>query len=424
MTDDRSFDIVLWGATGFTGRLVAEYLADRYDPSHLNWAIAGRNEEKLKKLRSFLAEVNPDWESLSILLGDATDRESLDDIARRTRVVCSTVGPYATYGTDLVAACVEHGTDYCDLTGEIQWIRRMIDRFHEEAESDGTRIVHACGFDSVPSDLGTLMIQEHAASTFEVPCSRVKAFVSTGAAEFSGGTAASALNSFEEAARDDETRRVLNDPYALVPEGERDGPDGPMQQWVRYDEDLRMWTAPFVMALANEKIVRRSNAVLDYPYGRKFRYGESTPTGSGWSGALKAAGISTTLSVLMGAMAFGPSRKLLERYVLPESGEGPDRETRESGSFEIRLVGKGSRPNSDETFRVSGKLSGSRDPGYGSTAWMLGESAVCLALGETNTPADGGILTPASGIGLPLLDRLEETGIASRVTHNEPEPVK
>ncbi len=412
--NERSYDIVLWGATGFTGRLVAEYFAERYEPSNLNWALAGRNREKLNKLKSFLTDVDPGWADLPILLGDALDQNSLEEIARKTKVICSTVGPYAEYGTNMVAACVNNRTDYCDLTGEIQWIREMIDQFHEEAQKKEVRIVHSCGFDSIPSDIGTLMVQEHAKKAYGVPCSRIRAFMSMGGAEFSGGTFASMLKIFEDATCDSKVRQVLTDPYGLNPEEERPGPDGPVQWKPRYDDDLQMWTAPFLMALSNEKIVRRSNAVLNYPYGKDFEYGECMPMGSGWGGVLRAAGISVSMGLFTGAMALGPIRKLLKKFVLPDSGQGPDRETRESGSFEVRLVGQGTNLDTGESFRTSGKITGNRDPGYGSTAWMLGESAVCLALGETNTPMVGGILTPASGIGMPLVDRLERTGLIFR----------
>jgi len=417
MSNESEFDLVLWGATGFTGSLVAEYLARRCDPSNLNWAIAGRNRDKLEALRGDLTDRTGNWDNLPILLGDAFERGSLDEIATRTDVVCTTVGPYARFGTELVAACVEAGTDYCDLTGEVQWMRRTIDQFHEQARETGARIVHSCGFDSIPSDIGTLMVQQEATSAYDVPCSRIGAFVSTGSAEFSGGTVASAVLSFEEASGDPEARRAMGDPYSLAPEGEREGPDGSIQKYPRYDEDLKMWTAPFVMAMTNEKIVRRSNAILGYPYGRDFQYRECTPTGTGVSGLLKASGVSAGLGALTGALSVSPLRSLLDNYVLPDSGEGPDRDTRENGSFEVRLVGRGTEPNSGDDFRVSGKITANRDPGYGATAWMLGESAVCLALDETNTPVDAGILTPASGIGMPLVDRLRKTGMTFEVTH-------
>lgn len=411
---DRAFDIVLWGATGFTGRLVAEYLAEHYDPSDLDWAIAGRNQSKLRSLREDLSEIDRRWNSLPIRTGDAFDAGSLEAIASQTNVVCTTVGPYATYGTKLVAACVEHGTDYCDLTGEVHWIRKMIDAYQDEARLHGSRIVHCCGFDSVPSDMGTLMVQDYAEETYGVPCEQVDFYVFKASGGFSGGTVASMANAFEEAAEDESVRRTMGDPYGLNPAGERDGPDGSIQQGPRYDEQVEAWTAPFMMATVNEKVVRRSNALLGYRWGRNFRYREAMSVGSGASGALRAAGISGGLGAFMGAMSVEPIRKLLERTVLPESGEGPSREEIEQGGFEVRLVGTGEAPD-EGTFEVEATVAGDRDPGYGSTAIMLGESAVCLALDETDTPIDSGILTPASGIGMPLVERLRDAGMTFRV---------
>jgi short subunit dehydrogenase-like uncharacterized protein len=292
----------------------------------------------------------------------------------------------------------------------------MIDRFHETAKENGTKIVHSCGFDSVPSDIGTLMVQKHAVTNVGLPCSRVGAFVSTGSAEFSGGTVASMLNSVEDAAENSDAREALNDPYSLAPEGHRDGPDEGIQQFPQFDNDLGMWTAPFLMAIANEKIVRRTNALLEYPYGQSFRYRESLPTGSGVTGFTKATGISAGTATLTGLLAFSPTRQLLRRFVLPDPGEGPSPDTIQNGSFQVELIGVGTTEDGSH-FRVSGNVKGSRDPGYGSTAWMLGESAVSLALEDTDSPLDGGILTPASGIGMTLAERLEQTGISFEVSH-------
>lgn len=415
-TAEREFDLVLWGATGFTGQLVAEYLVGRYDSQELDLAIAGRNEGKLNSLRDELLDRGDEWETLPVLIGDAFNRESLDEIAEQTDVICSTVGPYAVYGTNLVEACIEHGTDYCDLTGEIQWIRRMIDENHEAARENSTRIVHSCGFDSVPSDIGTLMVQEHANDNYGTYCNKVKAFASSSSFSLSGGTMASMVKTFEDAAEDPEVRKILMAPYSLNPPGERDGPDGTMQKGPGYDEDIEKWTAPFMMAIANEKVVRRSNALFDYAWGNDFQYSEAMPVGSGLTGPFKATAISGGFLASNLAMGVTPIRKFLERYVLPESGEGPDRETIENSSFELRLIGKGSNPETGDEFTVNGRITGSRDPGYGSTAWMLGESAVCLAFDETDTQLDGGILTPASGIGLPLVERLRTTGLSLEVT--------
>ena len=412
---DREYDVVLWGATGFAGRLVAEYLADRYDETDLEWAIAGRNQEKLERLRDDLAEIDSDWTSLDVLVGDAFDRESFDDIAGRARVVCAAVGPYARYGSNVVDACVENGTHYCDLAGEVPWIRRMIDEHHEDARDRGVRIVHSCGFDSLPSDLGTLLVQTHARERFGAPCANVKAFVSSDSFSLSGGTIASMLELYEELSEDPEVGRILSNPYSLAPSGERSGPDSGSPRTPSYDGDAGQWTAPFVMAAVNEKTVHRSNALLEYPWGRDFRYHEVVPTGSGITGAATAAGLAGGLALSTGAMAVTPVRNLVDRYVLPDPGEGPSREEIEGGSFEVRLRGTGRSPDSNEAFVVEGRVAGTRDPGYGATAWMLGESAVCLATGETDTPLDGGVLTPASGIGTPLVDRLEDVGMSFSV---------
>lgn len=415
MTEDRAYDVVLWGATGFTGRLVAEQLAERYDEGDLDWAIAGRDEGKLADVRADLVSVDPDWASLDLLTGDAFDRERLDAIAERTRVVCSTVGPYARYGSPLVAACVEAGTDYCDLTGEVQWMRRMIDEHHETAAERGVRIVHACGFDSIPSDLGTLFLQEYARDTYGAPCSTVDFSLHSGSGGFSGGTLSSMADMYEQREEEPDVKRILADPYALSPPGERDGPDGPPQRWPRRDGRTGAWTAPFVMATINEKVVRRSSALLGYPWGRSFRYREAISTGSGVRGALGAVAVAGGVGLFAGAMSVPRLRDLLEERVFPDPGEGPSRETRESGSFEVRLVGRGERPDTGREFTVEGVVRSDRDPGYGSTARMLSEAAVCLARGEPDTPLDGGVLTPASGIGTPLIDRLRDVGIEFNV---------
>jgi short subunit dehydrogenase-like uncharacterized protein len=415
-SSERRYDIVLWGATGFAGRLVAEYLQEAM-PSEGNggqWAIAGRNRDKLERLRDALEGASPD-----ILVGDAFDRESLESIAGQTSVVCSTVGPYAKFGNELVAACVAEGADYCDLTGEPHWIRRMVDEHHDEAEAKGVRIVHCCGFDSIPSDMGALAVQRQAYEQYGAPCEDIHMLVRGASGGVSGGTAASMANLFEEAAGDREIRKIVADPYSLNPPGAREGPDGGWQQGVRWDELAETWTAPFLMASVNEKIVRRTNAVCEWPYGREFRYGESLQTGSGMGGAMRAGAIAAGVAALGGAMAIKPTRYLLERWVFPASGDGPDRETIEGGYFSIAFVGRGTT-DSGESFRVTQKVSGDRDPGYGATATMLGESARYLA-DEASDGANeerawlsrppGGVLTPASAMGTGLIERLDGVGI-------------
>jgi len=409
---DREYDVVLWGATGFTGRLVAEYLADRYGASDLEWALAGRSEERLADVRDELAARDDALASLDLLTGDAFDRESLDRIASRTAVVCTTVGPYARYGSELVAACVEHGTNYCDLSGEVHWMRRTIDDHHERARETGARIVHGCGFDSVPSDLGTLVLQTHADEEFGTPCDEVRGLVSIRGGAFSGGTIASMVELYEAAAEDREVRRLLADPRALDPTESRGAPAERPQRGVRRDRDADTWTAPFVMARINEPVVSRSNALLEYPWGHTFRYSEALRTGDGVGGLARAGALAAGQGLLAGALSVGPVRRALDRYVLPDPGDGPDEETIEGSSFEVRLRGSGASDAHPSGFAVEATVRGDRDPGYGSTCRLLGEAAVCLASGEVDSPHDGGVLTPASGIGLPLVERLEGTVVS------------
>lgn len=404
----------MWGATGFTGRLVAEHLVDSYDPDDLALAIAGRNEAKLENLRAELTDRSDAWEKLPILTGDAHDRESMGELARRTRVVCTTVGPYAEYGTPLVAACVEEETDYCDLSGEIHWIRELIDRYHEEAAERGVRIVHSCGFDSVPTDLGVLLAQKHAVEEYGTPCEQVRCYLEGGRGGVSGGTLESIAGVFEAARGDSTARRVLANPYSLAPPGEREGPDPGEQRRPRMDPDSGEWTAPSPMATINERVLRRSNALLDYPWGRDFRCTEVISTGSGPLGALKAAGMTTGLGLFVVGMSLGPIRSGLRRWVFPASGEGPSRKRIESGSFAFRFVGTGTDEDGS-TFRVESRVAADLDPGYGATAWMLGEAATCLVEEDVETPLSGGVLTPASGIGRPLIDRLRDAGMTFRV---------
>ena len=407
--DEREFDIILFGATGFAGALVAEYYAGLENPPR--WAMAGRNMEKLEKLREDLSKDFPAIAEVDLVVANSSDKASLEAMAARTRVVCSTVGPYTKYGTALVEACIANGTHYCDLTGEAQWVRAMIDAHHESAREAGVRIVTCCGFDSIPSDLGTLMLQDHALETHGRPCSQVKFFVAKMRGGFSGGTVASMLELLTQASQDRSILKVLGHPYSLNPEGERKGPDGSDQRWIRYDEDARAWTAPFLMAAINTKIVRRSNALLDYKYGKEFRYSEVTRTASGPSGMFAAVMMALGLGGFTMALMQEQTRALLEKFVLPAPGEGPSREMIDTGFFEIRLVGH----VEGRTEPVRGKVRGERDPGYGATATMLGESAICLALDQERLESEGGLLTPASAMGMVLVERLRDAGMTFEV---------
>jgi len=412
MTDtDRTHDVVVWGATGVAGRLVTEYLTERYAPEDLALAIGGRNEAKLEGVERDLTADSEAWDEIPVVLGDATDPESLAALAANTQVVCTTVGPYTKYGTPLVEACVEHGTDYCDLTGEVNWAREIVDEYHEDAVDAEARIVHSCGYDSVPADLGTLLAQAFAAEEFGGPCHEVRIYVEGVSGGVSGGTLASAAELFEAAAEDPAVRKVLGNPYSLAPPGEREGVDPGEQGLPRKDPLRSDWTAPSPMAPINERVVRRSNALLGYPWGREFRCTEVLVTGDGPGGAAKAGLVSGGLGLFTLGMSLEPTRNLLRKYVFPDPGEGPSEEQMESGYFRIRTRGRG--VNEDGPFTVDAVVGADHDPGYGGTARMLGESAMALLEDDTDSPFDGGVLTPASAIGTPLADRLEAVGFTA-----------
>ena len=409
---DRPHDVVVWGATGVAGGLVAEYLAERYDPEELALALGGRDADRLDALATDLAETD-DRPPIPTVVGDATDPESLRALARDTRVVCTTVGPYTTYGTPLVEACIDAGTDYCDLTGEVNWVRETVDRFHEAAADAGARIVHSCGFDSVPADLGTALVQSRAREAFGAPCETVRIHLEDGDGGVSGGTLASFAELFDEASSDPVVRQTLRNPYSLAPPGERDGVDGGMQRLPRADRDRGVWTAPSPMAPVNERVVRRSNALLGYQWGREFRCTEVVDTGRGLPGAAAAALATGGLGLFAAAMSVDPVRAGLRRFVFPDPGEGPSEDQAENGRFAVRVVGRGTAP--DGRFAVEAVVGADLDPGYGATARMLGESAMCLLRDETDSPLDGGVLTPASAIGVPLAERLRAAGFSAGV---------
>lgn len=394
--EDRTYDVVVFGASGFVGRLVVEYLVEKYPLNGaLRWAVAGRNKQKLE---SMLGEIAGEGERPSIIIADSQDRDSLNRLTRDTKVVLTTVGPYAKYGSELVESCVTNGTDYCDLCAELEWVRKMIDQHQPAARKSGARIVTACGFDSIPSDIGTFFLQQQAITDHSHPCSEIAMSVRSFRGGFSGGTLASLSNSIGSAKRDEESRRVLLDPYGLNPEGEREGPDGRDQTGSRFDPDTDEWTAPFVMAPVNTKVVRRTNALLNYLYGRDFRYREAMMTGKGFKGRCIAALGSVGQRFLMMTISHAFTRRIVLKLG-PKPGEGPNREKRESGFFDMLFIGK--QPDGT-MMRLAVK--GDRDPGYGATSRMLAESGICLATDDLK--AGGGFLTPASAMGDTLRERL------------------
>ncbi|MDP3234413.1 MAG: saccharopine dehydrogenase NADP-binding domain-containing protein [Myxococcales bacterium] len=400
----RAWDIVLFGATGFTGALVAEYLA-QHAPADLRIALAGRNRGKLEAVKRSLPDGGARF---GMLLGDSQDPATLRAIAEQTRVLCTTVGPYAKYGLPVVEACARAGTHYCDLTGEPQFMRRAIDLADAMAQASGARIVHTCGFDSIPSDLGLLTLHEFVkAQGASGQFKRVTLAVTSMKGGFSGGTVASLLHGIEEATADRAVRRLMGDPYALSPDRAKEPDLGRQRDLasVRYDDFLGTWTAPFVMASVNTRVVRRSNALLGYPYGRELDYREVTALRGGVKGLAFGAAMTAGMGALVASQLFPPTKKLVQR-LLPSPGEGPDKAVRDAGSFRFRIEAE-----TVEGQRVHAKVVGTSDPGYGETAKMLGHSALCLAQDEAKLPKRAGVLTPAAAMGLPLVERLRGAGM-------------
>jgi short subunit dehydrogenase-like uncharacterized protein len=398
-THTPTHDLTVFGATSFVGQILTRYLAEEFGThGRLKWAIAGRSEEKLKALRNSLGLKAA---KLPLMVADAADAPALRRLCSGSRVVISTVGPYALYGEPLVQACAETGSDYCDLTGEVQWIRRMIAAHEKAARRSGARIVHCCGFDSIPSDLGVHFLQGAARERHGEPCVAVKMRVKAARGGFSGGTVASLLNVIKEASADPALRRELADPYSICPEGYAPAVRQPEVKSPQFDSDFGAWTAPFIMSAINTRVVQRSNALSKQAYGAEFRYDEAMLTGGGMKGRLAAAAVTAAIAGVMVAGALPPTRWAMERFVLPAPGEGPSAEAQRKGFFDLRFLG---RTADGRTLRA--KVTGDRDPGYGSTAKMLGQAGACLALDFAESGRPGGFWTPATMFGDRLVERL------------------
>jgi short subunit dehydrogenase-like uncharacterized protein len=379
---NKEFDIVVHGATGFTGRLVIEYLLRQYPAgSGLRWAMGGRSADKLAQVRDEL-KAPPDT---PLVVTDSADAASLQALMARTRLVLTTVGPYQLYGNELVAACAQSGVDYVDLCGEPAWMRQMIDTHEAQARASGARIVFSCGFDSIPFDLGVAMLQSEMQQRFGRAANRVRGRVRRMKGTFSGGTAASLKATMAAAAQDPKVLDLLRNPFSLTPGF--DGPRQPSGNKPMFDEVLGLWVAPFVMAAINTRNVHRSNFLLNHAWGRDFVYDEMLVTGPGEKGEAIANAVAADKS--MGGDGG------------PKPGEGPSREEREAGFYDVLFIGSNA---SGDTLRVGVK--GDRDPGYGSTSKMISEAAVCL-LEDAAHPA-GGIWTPASAMGARLTARLQK----------------
>lgn len=393
MKNKRDFDLIIWGATGFTGNLVCDYINKNYNERELRWAIAGRNKKKILKLQQKLK-----IDDSRTIIADSSDKDSLVKMVKKSKVVCTTVGPYAKYGTNLVEACIEGETNYCDITGETQWIRRIIDRFHTKAKEKNIKIINSCGFDSIPSDMGVFYSQKIMLEKTGKYASTINMRVAGAKGGISGGTYNSLSNVLEEALIDKEVRKTLTNPYGLNPIDKQFGPDKSDLREVIFDTVSNSWIAPFVMAGINTKIVRRSHALMDFMYGKNFAYDEATLTGKGIAGQIR--GYMSLIPIFLATRKKGSIIKKIVDFILPKSGEGPSKKTRINGYYNLRFY-----LTADKMTYVS-KVLGDMDPGYGSTSKMLAESAICLALDKI--PETYGILTPSVALGDSLLKRLEE----------------
>jgi short subunit dehydrogenase-like uncharacterized protein len=381
MKPSSKFDIVVYGATGFTGQLVAEYLASHYaGKADLKWAMAGRSLEKLASVRDAIGAPA----DTALIVADAGDPVSLKAMIDQTRSVLTTVGPYQLYGSELVAACAASGTDYLDLCGEPIWMRQMIDKHEATAKASGARIVFSCGFDSVPFELGTFFVQEEARRAFGGAAARVKGRVRDMRGTLSGGTAASAKATFDAVAKDLSLIAILNDPFALTPGFV--GTKQPRGNKPAYEEDLQSWAAPFMMALINTRNVHRSNMLMGFPYGTEFVYDEMVLTGPGEKGEANARKV-----MAANTEKTGPSA--------PKPGEGPSKAERENGIYDLLYVAVA--PDGRE---VRASVKGDRDPGYGSTSKMSSECAICLLRDAPDVAA--GFWTPGAAMQQKLIKRL------------------
>ena len=396
---EREHDVVVYGATGFVGKLTAAYLAGAA-PEGTKIALGGRSQEKLERVRS---ELGVDW---PLVVGDSGDADAMRRLAESTTAVATTVGPYLKYGLPLVDACAKAGTNYADLTGEPIFIRKAIDQSHAAAEASGAKIVCCSGFDSIPSDLGVLLLHEHAKATGAGDLEDTTLVVKAMRGGASGGTIDSLRGQLDAAKADKAARRIMTDLYGLSPDraaepdlGKERDPAGPSNE-----PDLGGWMAPFVMGTVNTRVVRRSNALQGFAYGRKLRYRELMATGSGPLGAVKAAGISGGIAALLGGLSIKPTRVVLDR-LLPDPGEGPSEQAREKGFFKIETHARTSTGQ-----KLVCTITAQGDPGYKATAVMLGEAALALALDGAKLPDRAGVLTPATAMGDVLVERLRAAG--------------
>ena len=404
---NSQFDVIVFGATSFVGQILAQYLTDSFNhdgqsassKESLKWAIAGRSQSKLDEVKAKI-----DQPQLTTIIADAHDEAAIRAMCEQSKVIISTVGPYALFGETLVKVCAETGTDYCDLTGEVQWIDRMLKKYEASAKASGARIVHCSGFDSIPSDMGVYFTQREAHKNLGEYCSNISMRVKAAKGGASGGTIASMLNITQEAIKDPALRKKLLNPYLICPEDHGNAARQFDTKTPTFDKNFNGWTAPFIMAAINTRIVLRSNALTGNLYGNNFTYDEAMLVGKGIKGRLTATAIVAGLGAFFIGAALKPTRWVLENYVLPKPGEGPSPKAQVEGYYDIRFMG--TTPSGKE---IRSKVVGQGDPGYGSTSQMLGQVGACLALdNDLLADKEGGFWTTSTLLGDRLIERLEK----------------
>ena len=405
----RPFDLILFGASGYTGQLVAKYLHSACQKQNFSWALAGRNKNKLLEISQKYSLRGKDNQAVPLLIANAHDQKELDNLAAQGQTIISTVGPYLLHGEPLVRACVKAKTHYVDLCGEVLFIHKMIEKYHEEAKKNRVKIVHSCGFDSLPSDIGVLLLQEKAQQKFSKPCEKITFYLKKVRGGFSGGTLLSITNLLEHAKKNKSARKIISDPYSLYPKNFSPGLDHRDSFTVSWDKTIKSWTAPFLMAGINTRIVRRTNALLNFPYGKNFRYNEVMATKPNLKGYLHAIAIKIGILSFFGLVSTPLLGKKLVNYFIPAPGTGPAISKKDEGFFSISLVGTKKNISTD---LITLNISCNKDPGYSGTAIMLAECGIILANNFSQEKQEFGVITPAAAFGSEIKKPLEKAGFS------------
>ncbi len=416
MKKNIKYDLIVMGATGFTGRLVVEYLIKNYGVKNekFSWAIAGRAQKSLEQLKNSFIHLDPRVSSLAIFVADSFDLGSLDNMTSSCKIVISTVGPYLKFGKSLIKSCVNNGTHYCDLTGEVPFIRESIDLFDEKAKQNKCRIIHSCGFDSVPSDIGVLFLQKQSLENFNDTCDEVNLYVRSMKGGFSGGTIESMINISNYMDSNPKNKQILRSPFALNPRKSiKNNIRESSLKSVKWDDVNQRWICPFIMSGINTRIVRRTNAISDFSYGENFSYSEVYSFKKGLSGFFNAVIMLIMLASLQLSIKVRPLLWILRKIVFPKPGEGPSNQKRVDGFFKLKIIGL-----KNNIQKITITIIGDSDPGYSATAKMLTESSLSILLNNEKIPDNYGVLTPASGIGLVIIDRLKDKGITFTLDQN------